>query len=66
MKEEDLYSEIVRQLEQRTDAKLAPMEKCCHKASGHKSYGIRIPELREHIKKIQDQFQSKLLLGTLF
>ena len=58
MQIEDLYSEIVRELEKRADAELASMEKYYHKKPGHKSYGIGTPELRELIKKYIGSFKQ--------
>ncbi len=71
MKIEDVYSEIVRQLEKRANAKLASMEEYYHKKTGHKSYGIRTPELRELIKTYlrifkQLSLEEKFQLARMF
>jgi len=68
---EHLYSEIVQQLERRASAELAKMDKYYHKTSGHKSYGIKTPDLRELIKTYLSVFkqlslEEKLELARMF
>ena len=58
MKTEDLYSEIVKELEAKGDARLARLDKYYHKVSGYKSYGIRGPEFGELIKARRTVFKQ--------
>jgi len=71
LKVEQLYSEIVSQLERKADAKLAKLDKYYHKTAGHKSYGIKTPELIELIRTYRDVFkqlslEEKLDLARMF
>jgi 3-methyladenine DNA glycosylase AlkD len=59
MKIENLYSEVVRQLEKRFDAKIASKSKrLWHKEPGYRSYGVRTPELRELTKRYLSSFEQ--------
>jgi 3-methyladenine DNA glycosylase AlkD len=57
---EGLYSEIVRELEKRADARLAEKEMYYHKKVGpnFKAYGISTPEFVEMLKKYRQVFRQ--------
>ncbi|MFQ6076960.1 MAG: DNA alkylation repair protein [Candidatus Bathyarchaeia archaeon] len=69
---EKLYSEVVRELEKRADAKIASRKKLMwHKEPGYRSYGIRTPELRAPIKSYLGRFErlsleERLELARMF
>jgi 3-methyladenine DNA glycosylase AlkD len=67
----DLYAEVVEQLEKRADVQIAKIEKYWHKTGGHVSYGIKTQELTELIKKYRGVFKQlslgeKLELARMF
>lgn len=55
---EDLFLEVVKQLEKRADAKIASKKMYYHKKSSYRSYGIRTPVLRELIKRHKSRFKQ--------
>ncbi len=67
----DLYLDVVQDLEQKADVKIAKRNKSYVKTSGYQSYGIRTPEFRKLVKVHKKRFQQmsleeKFELGKMF
>lgn len=58
MEIKNLYSRIVRELEDKSNAKSVEKEKIYFKKEGYKSYGIKIPDVKRLIRSFNSQFEQ--------